>query len=346
MAHTPFDRSKSLNKRTFRAGDLFFFQDGGEAPAQTFKILGAGVADGRRDILEVVLSHNGSGSAAGWSAQYKVSGTSTWNNLTISNVSAAETNRALLTFTQSVNAEYDFRVSYDSGPGNWTMPGVGALESVTNLVAVNQMLPLWTSVIADFQINTGTITPVEMAPNTDQGNGLYTFSIGSGALPGNLSISPQGQISGDAVSTGDFFVQIKAEIMGREALSNQFRIRVEQPPLFIGPDIEQITVTENEDIQPVGTSQRFTSTQPMTYAKAGTSWPAWLNLDTITGLITGKAPAGDAQTLGHRVQALNALGNALSNAFNVLVFEVGNDRFIDADGDHLVDADGDNLIGM
>lgn len=67
-------------------------------------------------------------------------------------------------------------------------------------------------------------------------------------------------------------------------------------------------------------SQFFTSElPPVTYAESGTAWPAWINLNTNTGQVTG-TPPGVANTSAHSVTATDSNSNtATTNTFDINV---------------------------
>ena len=92
------------------------------------------------------------------------------------------------------------------------------------------------------------------------------------------------------------------------------------PPVFVGPTIDNILAIDGAVLTPIDVSDRFDGSQ-LQYALVGT-WPPGVTISSA-GVISGTVGGGAATYSGCRIQATNVTGTAQSNAFDVDVSAPG-----------------------
>ncbi len=147
---------------------------------------------------------------------------------------------------------------------------------------------LWTLEPPVAGVTLTNATPKTCTVTTDAASTDYTY---------NLKV-----VATDSVSTDS------AE---RTNAYTQRHIDANEPPVFIGPPVNDVIFAQNVDIGTFDFSVLFTGTN-LVYSEVGTL-PAGLSLDANTGVLTGTPTGVEAQSIAVRVT--NSQGTADTNTF-------------------------------
>ena len=316
-----------------------------------FQIIGAQVMQGERDRVTLLFNAAATGTQAGFSVRFRLPNTGTWTNATETGLTNNGETLRKLTFTPAavLTAEHIVEVEYQSGAGNIVGPAPDnePLEDYPFTNIQNRLDPVWSTQPPPFTLTLGVeMTPYDLNQHTDNVTNVYSFSEATtNQLPNGITLSSQGILSGTPLSISTTSVAFNAAAPGGGvAASDPSTWTIQQPPTFAGPDIPDIEGVEGSPITPVDAGSRFQSSDPMSFEKAGTTWPSWAVL-SASGIISGTPTAASA-TVGHTVRAFNSLGQAFTNGFAFLIAGSGQSELIDSNSDFLVDSNGDNLVGV
>jgi hypothetical protein len=121
------------------------------------------------------------------------------------------------------------------------------------------------------------------------GGGSQVWSVGSGSLPGGLSLSNTGLLSGTPTTAGDYTFSVK--------VTDGTRTDTETYTLSVAEElkINQATASAGEVGLPYQLSPQATGGKPAyTWSLTSGTLPAGLTLDTATGAISGRPTAAGA----------------------------------------------------
>ena len=164
-----------------------------------------------------------------------------------------------------------------------SMPNIGTSSPLPNAIlnAAGQGIPYSTTILSS-------------------GAAPITYSVISGSLPGGLSLSSSGVISGTPASTGTSSFTVQAEnSLGAD--TRVFTLSVYQPPA-----VTTVTLGYARLGTPYSAQLTASGSQPITYQLTSGGLPVGLSLAGTTGLITGTPTA--AGTYSFTVTATNIAG--------------------------------------
>lgn len=177
-------------------------------------------------------------------------------------------------------------------------------------VTVNANPPVWTttSPLPAFTKNVSYSTTLIA---TDDSNITPTFSIISGSLPGGLSLSSFGVISGTPVGSVGSTVTIRAT-------DNNFGYT---DRVFSIPNISPTWITSAGNLSAFTRNSAYSTTLSatddgvITYSISSGSLPAGLSINSTTGVISGTATGSTSQTF--TVRATDDSGNFTDRQFTI-----------------------------
>ncbi|MBY0523966.1 MAG: putative Ig domain-containing protein [Gemmataceae bacterium] len=188
----------------------------------------------------------------------------------------------------------------------------GAVERDVSLTGAVEAAPAITSSPPPAQLN-----QAYSFTYTFTGFPAPTFSVTTGNLPPGLSLSLAGVISGTPTATGTFSGIVTAANGINPDATQSFSITVRQAPSFVN-QTPPATATVGQLYTYTFTATGFPA--PTFSVVAGTL-PAWLTLNSATGVLSGTPlGASAATTVGSIVvRAFNSGGNADTAPFSIAV---------------------------
>ncbi|RDS81425.1 putative Ig domain-containing protein [Dyella psychrodurans] len=148
------------------------------------------------------------------------------------------------------------------------------------------------------------------------GTSPYTFAITSGSLPGGMTLSSSGVLSGTPTSSGTFSFSVTAtDAHGFTSSAANYSITID-PPLSWAPS--------NPPGGTVGLSYSTTLATasgggtPYTYSVSSGSLPAGLSLNSASGAITGTPTAGGTFSVAFKVTDANG-ASITSSTFSMTI---------------------------
>lgn len=190
---------------------------------------------------------------------------------------------------------------FDDGPGGPRVNAGGPYESVTGI---------------DLQVQgyvSGFDPGYTLVWGEDSGQGLFTDGT---------TLTPTYRALSDLPADRIFTLTVSGEVGGVPTViqdttpcTNEPYIAVSFTAFFSPFDLEV-----DVPISPRDASGAYSgNATPFVYSLTGTTWPAWVNLDVNTGIITG-TPDTVEMTTGHTVTATDTrAGTAVSNEFAINV---------------------------
>jgi hypothetical protein len=155
---------------------------------------------------------------------------------------------------------------------------------------------------------TQTLTP-------SGGTAPYTFALTGGALPGGMSVSAGGVLSGTPASVGSYNFTVTATDANAAAASRSYTLNVNPPTLNVSPvslTSDYAGAFRTDQIQGVG------GQGPYTYQFLSGSLPPGMSL-TSAGLLSGTPTAGGTWTFTVQVTDANNLTASRTYALTVLL---------------------------
>ena len=145
------------------------------------------------------------------------------------------------------------------------------------------------------------------------GTAPYTFSVTSGALPGGLSLTRAGVLSGTPMAAGSFSFTVQAKDRNGNTGSRAYTLVINAPTITLSPtSLPAGTVGRNYN----QTLTASGGTWPYTYSVTSGALPTGLTLNTA-GVLSGTPTA--AGSFGFRIQAKDAKGFTGSQAYTLTI---------------------------
>jgi len=199
--------------------------------------------------------------------------------------------------TPATAGTFDFTVTAQNAGGGNSKP---------LRIIVGEALSITTSVL-----NAGRVGTPYSFTLAATGTAPISWNITSGSLPGGLTLSEEGLISGTPTDYGTFDFTVKAtNIAG--SVTKALSMNVDASPIILTGSLSGgIAGEAYED------TLAASGTAPMTWAVSIGSLPAGLNLDTNTGVISGTPTAAVTSTF--TVTATNSVGHDAKELSIVIV---------------------------
>lgn len=161
--------------------------------------------------------------------------------------------------------------------------GVGSDTSDAATLTVTAAPEITTASLPD-----GTVNTAYSQSLTATGAATITWSVTAGALPGGLTLSTEGVISGTPTVTGTFNFTVQAENSeGSDTQALSIVVNVEPEPIGTAPHITTTELTAGTLGEGYFTSLIASGTAPFGWGIIEGSLPDGLSLDDITGVISG-----------------------------------------------------------
>ncbi|PWK85924.1 outer membrane autotransporter protein [Fulvimonas soli] len=202
--------------------------------------------------------------------------------------------------TPTTAGTYDFTVTATDGFG---FTGSQAYTFTVNAPAI-------TLAPATLPAGTGGVA-YSQALSASGGNGGYTYSLASGALPPGIALSSSGQISGTPSTAGNFSFTVKATDGFGFAGSQAYTLDVDAPAITLAPATlpgGQVAVAYSQALSASGGSGGYT------YSLVAGALPPGLALSSA-GHLSGTPSA--AGSFSFTVKATDGLGFSGSQAYSL-----------------------------
>jgi hypothetical protein len=233
----------------------------------------------------------------------------------------------LISGTPTATATSNFTVQV-SGGGTATK----ALSITVNSVPV--ALSVTTASLPAGTVNGTTGTVYNQSLAATGGTAPYTWTVSAGSLPTGLSLSTGGVISGTPTVAGTYGFTVRAADMAAGAGTKVLTITV-------GPAVTpvQLVISMATNSLDAGRRGSFYSTShavgggtaPYTWSITSGSLPTGLNLNTSTGVISGRPTV--VGTYGFTLGVLDANGKSNSMTMSITIYKNRHSQLLDSESD-------------
>ena len=187
----------------------------------------------------------------------------------------------IISGTPSTIGNYSFTVRAENAAGSVTK----ALSIAVSVASA----PIYTAPnITTTTLPDGTVNMAYSQTLTATGTATITWSVTAGALPGGLTLSPAGVISGTPTATGTFNFTVQAENSeGSDTQALSIVVSTAPEPIGTAPHITTTALTDATLGSSYSDTLIASGTAPFGWGVTDGSLPDGLSLDDITGVISG-----------------------------------------------------------
>lgn len=148
------------------------------------------------------------------------------------------------------------------------------------------------------------------------GAGTLTYSLASGPLPGGLSLSPAGMISGTPTAVGTYPITVRAADAFGDSATQSYSLKVVYPPLAVAAATLPVGYVGSSYTATTLTSSGGSGTGYTWAVSGGSALPAGLTLSS-SGVISGKPTT--AGTTSFSVTVTDSASNTGTGTFSITV---------------------------